>query len=63
METEQRCCDSMVNRVVVLWTSIKVKGYPHANVPWARASKSKDGSALNLNDDSGRVKIHHKRCS
>jgi len=50
METEQRCGDNMVNRVVVLWTLIKVKGYPHVNVPWARASKTKDGGTLNLND-------------
>jgi len=28
----------MVNRVFVLWTAIKVKGYPHANVPRACAS-------------------------
>jgi len=40
----------MVNRVCVLWTSIKVKGYPHANVPCAYASQSKDGGTLNLND-------------
>jgi len=35
---------------VVLWTSIKVKGYPHANVPCAYASQNKDGRTLNLND-------------
>jgi len=35
---------------VVLWTLIEVKGYPHANVPCAYASQSKDGSTVNLND-------------
>ena len=40
----------MVNRVCVLWTSIKVKGYLHTNVPCACASQSKDGGTLNLND-------------
>jgi len=38
----------MVNRVCALWTSIKVKGYLHANVPCAYASQSKDGGTLNL---------------
>jgi len=36
--------------LAVLWTSIKVKGYPHVNVPCAYASQNKDGSTLNLND-------------